>query len=294
MDSEAPLLMIMRELHLRGWTRGDAPAVHTLDSPKFYGSKAFIHRKAYMQCLLGLDILVDSGLERLSSKQPIAYYKLLLKSTRPASVPLNKKALEYEELGQDCNIVIDIRGELPAAPHEGDEESDAPMGEGGPPCHALMNIGPQVDGAGNALMDRVDGSDSAEQASEDEAESSASSSGSSEVLGDQRLPRRPITSLPNIAIEEHLEPGQRGYYIRLRIMCPFRNCKHSGSWECRRNRNFGHWQTRHFGQREPEAFLGAWAEAAPRFRSRRAHIKWSPSTNDVKAFMQRQGWLGQR
>ena len=80
MDSEAPLLMIMRELHLRGWTRGDAPAVHTLDSPKFYGSKAFIHRKAYMQCLLGLDVLVDSGLRRLSSKQPIAYYKLLLKA----------------------------------------------------------------------------------------------------------------------------------------------------------------------------------------------------------------------
>ena len=90
--------------------------------------------------------------------------------------------------------------------------------------------------------------------------------------------------------DEHLSPGQPGFYRRVLVQCPH----HAGGPQpCSRTRNWGAAQTAHFGEMEPAGYLAAWVRAGPRFHSREEHMarEFQPTLADVETAMRAEGWL---
>ena len=84
-----------------------------------------------------------------------------------------------------------------------------------------------------------------------------------------------------VTLECRGSPGQVGHYRRLRLNCKLSlQCKHSGSVPCNKSRVLN--AIGIFGEREPEAFLIAWADAAHRFSTRAAHMRHMPSHQDAR------------
>ena len=94
--------------------------------------------------------------------------------------------------------------------------------------------------------------------------------------------------------DEHGQPGTSGFYRRWYVACPLRNCAHWGGdvkKACGRWRSVSADHCKHFGQWEPQAYLLAWAAAAPNFSDRNAHMKYIPTVKDAKAVLLQRGLL---
>ena len=304
---DTPVLEVIQTLLGLGWRRGEAPSSHTLGTAKHFGTKSFVQQKPYLQCLCALPALFDRGLASLSSSQSMAYYKLVLRTDRPGSVELGKHHRDYElDL---AGAALQDLGMQPLPPADSDEDSDVPI------AGARLLAAASDDGADNPTA--CPAGDAAEPTagvlgaavaalSCDAAragqlvpcelrQGSASSAASRGDLADDapcvgRVPVLPDLSLPNVRLETHLSPGQRGHYARLVMACPLACSSHGGGKLCCKHRNVGAKQTSTLGMREPEAFLGAWAAAAHRFQTQQAHMRYNPLVSEVRDFMIGQGW----
>jgi hypothetical protein len=72
-------------------------------------------------------------------------------------------------------------------------------------------------------------------------------------------------------------------YQRLKIDCPLACDGHFDAKLCGKYRNTGPAQCKNWGPGEPQAFLIAWADAAPRFKTRAEHMVHEPCREDVLA-----------
>jgi hypothetical protein len=292
LDPGTPVLVVLRLLGRQGWSRGQLPDWHTETSDKTFGQEKFVHRKPYLQCLLILDQLRQRGLQELSSSQPIAYYRALLHSPSPASIPLGKKCDEYiVAMARDVarGHVSPLAMEALMAPCSDVEEEDTFEGNFDDPAsgeEALPQDRPIVCPVSEGQL--VVATDTPGQLAY--RMDSVDVSGIVVNLG---WPFEYVPRLRNVRLEEHLQPGQPGHYRRLIMTCPLAHCRHrqAGKGECQKKRNIGQSQTAAFGDREPEAFLGAWAAAASQFEARQSHVRWAPPRNVVRDFMVSQNWL---
>ena len=286
LEPGVPVWKLLLFLTAQGWKRQAAPASHTPTAIKAFGMSGFVTRKAYLKCLCVLDELFQRGLMQLCSRQPMSYYKLVARSSAPATVIMGKTHVEYTQLlaivGDPCDTSLRV------APGSGDEADDASVNREDSEGECSANLG-------------VAGLSSKDSAQQHDSGRSLSSSvlippaPSDDALFDVDGPMvfHTDSSAPlvgGLRLDVHLEPGQRGHYRRWVMPCPLRHCQHvGGKYPCQRNRSMGPGQIAHFGQREPEAFLGCWAEAAHRFPSRARHMGWSPSVAQVREYIQRHG-----
>ena len=295
MDSDLPVLIIMRALMAKGWQRGEPPNLHTFDSVKLFGEKDFVARKPYLQCLLVLQQLFDRGLTGLSSVEPNAYYRLIMHAQRPADIRIGQQSKEYDKQADSVVIQNMVVDPLPAHESE-DEEAETSA--------TLALFAEEMDqDAGPAQVTSVQqkasdqGSDGQRLGRVEYGGSSGSGGAGSDLVVEDGEPITPshrrqwTSSLPNITLDVHLSPGQRGHYRRLIIACPYAHTHHAdGKYPCMKHKNLGQRQMAALGPREPEAFLGAWAAAADRFPNCQAHVAWNPSVAQVRAWMTSQGW----
>ena len=76
---DCPTLAILDNLANSGWSRGNAPRLHTLDGPKKMRQVSDpVKEKAYLQCLVGLaNLVAEGGGGGLRSDQRLGYYKVI-------------------------------------------------------------------------------------------------------------------------------------------------------------------------------------------------------------------------
>ena len=299
MASDTPVFALIRALKAQGWQRGEPPATHTFDSPKKFGDSDFVSKKPYLQCLLVMQQLFDRGLSGLPSSEPMSYYKLVMHAKQPATLTCGQGSRKYESLMDSVATQILQVDPLPA--HESDEDDNA--GSGTLAMFAQDTDEEPASGSGSQVLPPDHGP--AIQQHEQPAGmvehggSSGSAGQVSEPSGldiavvSRRGTRRYYPcSLPDVRLDVHLQPGQRGHYRRLIITCPHAHTSHDdGTYPCQKHRNLGQRQMQNLGHREPEAFLGTWAAGAHDFTSREEHVKWDPSAKQVRAWMIAEGWI---
>ena len=94
-DASTPALSLIEQLAYLGWARGQPPFEHTLVSSKLFDVEDPVAWKPYLQCLVGLNDLLQPGqLRGLRSGQRVGYYKCVL-ATEPHEVPLDAQASVY-------------------------------------------------------------------------------------------------------------------------------------------------------------------------------------------------------
>ena len=300
-----------------GWARGVAPRLHLEDSPQLFGQANFAQKKPYLQCLVAGPRLRECGLSALPSGQSSWYYRAVLAAKDPSGVPQNLSVKEYKALlnvdGQEPQpgALEDAAGMLALEDAvDSDHDSDSSNAEIAmrfprtrkdlaPQPEVRLPLPPPDDGprcvaqGGRAAIPR----DARPVGSEDRARSSSSSSGSSSgrlvaMPGQYIQARQPVHDC--IKVEQHLFPGQEGYYRRYTTQCPLARTGHCSVVACGKRRNCGQAQMGRLGPAAPEAFLMVWRNAASSFATKQDHQRWSPSVADVRRYMVEQGWpLGQ-
>lgn len=91
-----------------------------------------------------------------------------------------------------------------------------------------------------------------------------------------------------IHTELHIDGG-RSYY-RWIVRCPHASSTHLCTKMCKKRRNAGHEQTRHFGDKELYGYLGCWIKAAPKYTSASAHKRFRPTVAQIRKYIEEQGW----
>lgn len=86
-----------------------------------------------------------------------------------------------------------------------------------------------------------------------------------------------------LVYEEHLAPGQPGHYTRWRVTCPLSKSTHRHKLPCGKSRSAA--MTMVHGPIEPKAFLGCWLRAALGCTSREEHMTWTPSAEELAAYV---------
>ena len=81
MDANCPVLHIIQHLHRRGWKSVDGLVVHTSTSPGQFDAQEATKFRTYFQCLASIGTCLPLTSE-LPSRQPIAFYELLLRGKR--------------------------------------------------------------------------------------------------------------------------------------------------------------------------------------------------------------------
>ena len=297
-----------------GWGRGFAPRLHLEDTPKLFGQARFSQKKHYLQCLVAGPRLRERGLLALPSRQSSWYYRAVLAAEDPASVEQGLSVKEYKALldsdGQDPRpVALEDDGGIPALEDAAgsDEESDAELavrlpGHGSdfvlqpevrlplPPCGAdQQGVGQSVPAVAEGAARPVGSQSRARSFSSSSTSSSSSCMG---VPGQFVQARQPVHDC--IKVEQHLTPGQDGYYRRYTTQCPLARTHHCSVVACGKRRNCGQAQMGQLGPAAPEAFLMVWRSAASSFSTKLDHQRWSPSEADVRRYMVEQGWpLGQ-
>ena len=86
----------------------------------------FGKRKSYLRCLLDVGSLFAKGLPELRHKESESYYRLLLRTSEPATVPRGLAIKQYSDLAKERGIVD--QGPDPDGPDGdgGDEPYDLP------------------------------------------------------------------------------------------------------------------------------------------------------------------------
>ena len=120
-----------------------------------------------------------------------------------------------------------------------------------------------------------------------DAEGGAGIPSSSDAEGDGRCRDTRIRLQGSrVYLEEHLQPGEAGYYFRLTVKCHCCNHRNFNLNHCRKRRNV----KVHLGRDDviaALAFLGTWLEEGPRIVSRGAHIAFRPSSARLRDYIER-------
>ncbi len=285
--SDVPVFVLLQRLSSLGWTPGLAPAIHTDDSDRHFGVRGFVRGRRYLQCLLHWNDLRQRGLTALRSDQHPNFYQRVLESAKPSEVPCDLPAIAYKDPNFGVAAALMSLEEDAAKDAEG--ESDSSLVVTGGTCMriAVPSSRPPQRAVASVLAipeTTANTEDSAVQRNQETSSSSSSSSSASSSessLPVTSAPRaRDAEVVPGLSVEEHLTRDEPGHYRRFCMQCPLFFRSHPG---CRKKRNRGPNQTATFGEREPEAFLFAWASAAQRFATSAEHIRFIPSAAEVRA-----------
>ena len=280
-------MVLIKALIARGWTFGKAVASHTLETPRVASDIDLVERKPYLQCLLFLSDMFDKGMTGLSSTQAPKYYSAVLKAASPGDVAVGHDQKYYEailkgqsqpmaDLDNGQSDVVVMQGRRSAMPQSGDEQPD--MEFDAEPWQAVSAM--PLRGSVHAIADH---------------EHPAADS----IIGQGQRHRHELDqllhSVPGLTfrLDEHLEPNQPGHYRRYVVRCPLAGCRHKMEdlgRTCKKTRNIGPSQTS-LGPKEPLAYLAVWANHAEQHKSADEHIKWRPSSAQVREYMLAAGWL---
>ena len=88
--------------------------------------------------------------------------------------------------------------------------------------------------------------------------------------------------------DKHGVPGTPKFYRRLYVQC---SCPDRHGNKCSKRRNIGIAQTKHFGAKEPLAFLGVWLRQGNSCSGRDEHIQFQPKVGQVEEYMREHQWL---
>jgi hypothetical protein len=269
--------------------------------------------------------LFDAGVEHVLVGKHPKYYECLYKLRGKSYVAPDQKVSAYIGLLEDESPVEPEEdsddapmGGLGGAHLDADEPHaalDAVAPRAAPrAAPAPSPGGASLDGllwnasasCGDGLGEPDGSSDSSSSSSSSSSDSSSSSSSSSKSDGPEgaldRLARvgpvAPPLSLSdwptvegvNVKYESHGEPGDSDHYKRIIVVC--KHFSHLGHKECVRKRNVGVRQTAAFGQFEPLAFVGVWLREGHRFPSQIAHNGFTPSLQEIEAYMILHGMPG--
>ena len=310
LDDKTPTLAIIDKLLRAGWRRGQAPALHQADSPKLFGVDKFAAKKRYLQCLAVLDRLERRGLSALSSRETQLYYRTVLASERPASIPCGAPAKEYRALlqsledspgsalvaigngtdseGSDSGLSSVMVGRWPPPRQEEDMPPANEASAGRPPPLSpggRRDVAPPASRPGGSLVPGPPSAAAEPSQDSGEDEPVFCATGQMQAFGP---PRPPINEC--IRVEEHLRPGMPGYYRRYTTVCPLARAQHCAVFTCGKARNCGSAQMGNLGPAAPEAFLMVWREKASAFSSKADHQIWSPTWREVRRYLVANGW----
>lgn len=304
LGDDVPVLQLLKHLTANGWLPQREPVRHDDSSPKHFGSGNYVGRRHYLQCLVHLSTLLASGLESLSAKQSATYYHKLLVADDPRSLNVSSDLEQRHitpavaDIDSDNEMIVTSRVDAPAAKRQRlDVPSNTPTVEQVPDAvtENILNLVEQMDGpAGNGIGSNTLSGDSSSGSSSSTSSSDSDSDSAvivSPSTGERAIADR-LHSPYNIYYDEHGVAGQPGHYQRLCIKCPLVGAAHYHDRTlCQKYRNIGPGQCGTFGQREPELFLLAWADAADKFESRALHMKFKPQVTDMQRALHKYGAL---
>jgi hypothetical protein len=297
LDAGTPVYFIVKKLRDDGWTMGLAPKEHGLHTAKVIGMmNAIMGKKAYLKCLISLGSLLDKGLQTLRSGQAQGYYKALLSSSTPANVQLGMDVKYYKALwnSQPVAEVLDESSSEESEAVEMQVPSVPAISALSPFARALQNQLPEGSLVSVPLRATVSKARKKSQGDGEPQLKARPIAGRLDATGLDVADSDPDTveivlaSTPPLSLKYKLRFDAGCHkggtaYNRLRIDCPLSGCAHFEVGNtCGKYRNLGMAQTTHFGPREPEAFLIAWADSASQFKTRAAHLKHEPSLNDIR------------
>ena len=284
LEDNIPTWTLYKELHDRGYRKGDCPFQYMQGSPLFLGPDGtdFVTRRAFLQCLVNLPLLQSRGLSALTSSASEGYYKCVLKAPRPDDIPSNAHLSDYAKMLQDIR-----GGSVEVLPLEngngsGSEDSGAealPVRKKLRIVHAGHSKLPpcSVPIRSRRLLAVTDHSDDPRSPSPGPPPSSDSDEGPSRG----RVRRFTGVRLEGSSVlqEEHLEQGERGYYFRLSVNChcaTHRSLRNTKVKKCRKRHSVKLSLGRD-GVIAALAYLGAWLEEGSRRGSREDHRDFRPS-----------------
>jgi hypothetical protein len=287
--SDTPAWPLMQSLWGEGFRYGKPPIEHTSHARTltFMGEAEsdFIARKPYLQCLLSFPSLRKKGLKKLNTVQNQAYYKCVLRSDAPSTVPLQAKDEEYKAIlaesdsapKDECKAFLD-HGAAALTLGDGRRDDNASGSEDDVHVPLRRRQGHRLPGHRRTVVyDSC--SDSEAEMSDDDA-----FDGSHDHIEDVDTVQTTFeVEGQRVYQETHLQPGQRGHYVRYKVRCPYHN-RPRGKW-CSRCRNIGPAQCA-LGKNAPIAYLGVWLKHHNEFESAAKHISdCKPSMQDVHAYM---------
>ena len=291
MDNDTPMFFILRNLHRKGWTIGSAPKQHTAESERKIGAQKHqcVARRAYIQCLTTLDTLREKGLEALQSGQPQGYYKSVLASTFPATVKVSQKSDYYKDLLMKGNVDIeDNEGNADSDSDQPVEDTQRARASAKPMCARTHGTAEPTTIHAAVSIETTHGHRTGDiaVAAIVPADQRPDVMAEDDIVGHHRAHWTPMSDAYPVTLDCHLSPGEPGHYRRLRLRCSLSACLHHALLPCMKYRTLS--ATANFGEREPEAYLIAWSEAATRFPTREQHMQYRPALADIRAVLQRQ------
>ena len=294
LDTDTPMFFILRMLRDLKWRSArHAPKQHTLDSDRVFAQvHQCVAKRAYLQCLTIFETLQQNGLEALPSGEQQGYYKAVLASKFPATVKMSQKADYYKALLKQDNEDSDCSEDN--ADSDNAEEGSRPSAKR--VCTPTRSTADPTSIRAEALPStEADPRTSDADPVTIDAEAAVSEAFVSDVATgladeDDVIIRdiahwKPMDIAYGVTLESRFSPGEAGHYRRLRLTCTLSHCLHSGPRLCNKSRNLTN--IGNFGEREPEAYLIAWADAAPKFATRDSHMSYCPSMAEVAAVLQR-------
>ena len=310
-----PAIVLVDALVSTGWIAGTEPRRHTPASHRIVAIGDPIQQRHYLQCLLLIQDLWDTGMPTgLPSGQHPKYYELVMQATEPQTVPADLDGPGYA--AWQANRAVQPREAASQPP-----DPDAPVGSlAGKRAGATADAaakrrrgGQHAAGAadtGDALwrpMPRpeVQAQEQAASGSQGRAPTgprAPAAMAAADIdmpIGDiAPQPRRPHADSAPLCIEgvivgreDRGRIGDTGAYRRIMVTCPSSIAGHCGKTSCAKCRGVGLTQVAEFGPNEPYAFLGVWLAARDRFADRAAHMQYTPTREEVGEYMRAQGWM---
>lgn len=312
-----PAWILFRKLAEDGWSMGDVDRHDLPLEDNNYSPNGVVGKKNYLLCLLDLERLAQRGLETLPANKIDSYYRVVLKSEKPADVEPDAGVIEFRK--QLKEIDDDDAHEIPLA-LQADFHDPSVIKNLLP--EPLMDLPGEVDAASavGIIPYMVASSSSGAASSSDPpaaivaaappapvihpTDSSGSSESASSSSGDESV-AQPVVSLsvdtrPTLIYGEHIE-GQkinigthytkRTKYYRFHVVCPCTNTTHRDTHICQKYRNTGPMQTSKYGIAEVYAFLGLWLRRAAIETSKIDHGKYRPKDSDIAAYIREKEWV---
>ena len=300
--------------------RRSAREAHLRVSSDFQSQLPFRQKKPFLQCLATLEQLLDRGLSSLLPGLPTAYYKLLLRATRPQDIPVNHTAVEYTRLLALKGPVSLDEADSPSeiVPLDNWASSDVPMSapasgmdtpwqararghaHGQRAAIAAHHAGSAMWPATQRMLKKAKTAEASLRAAplhdaprDDLGSGLAGPSGAASGAAKKR--KRGSSSQrvgqiegQELRLEERGSEGARGSYRRYIVTCPYHTDADTLCWK---KRNTGKTQTKSLGQAEPRIYLGTWLSRAADYVTRKDHMDWKPGLADVRAYAKRNNML---
>ena len=270
LHAACPVLSLMDKLHEGGFEPKAGLVHHNASSAALYDDRNILGSRRYLQCLVCMQELINSGVTGLRSGQSQAYYALLLKTKKDVEPHLSARDLRRRLAALDDDQVALFALGRPAS-SVGRVVAAAPLAKkprSAPPAEDGSVAGDESPSAGQ----------SSSSASSSSSSSSEEATGSVAV-GDEKLDE--VTKLPEELCGQKLRfisgrsDGRWTYRDRLSVKCP--NEAHVG---CSKSRSTT-MLVNELGPTAPLLFLAAWLRKA--HLPQAEHRRFEPSRAEMRA-----------